>query len=391
MDKLYSIYNTLLAGIDTHFIRYLHNRIDWSLQLNIVLGCRGVGKTTLLLQHIKLAKEQASSLYVSADNPYFSTHTLYDTADTFYKQGGRHIYIDEVHKYPHWSSEVKMMHDIFPELKITLSGSSMIDLIKGLKVDLSRRAIPYKMEGLSFREYLNYTLHTSIPSFTLSDILQGQAILPETIQHPLPLFADYLQHGYYPFFTQKEYLTRLDNTVAQTLDVDIPQQTNMSIATARKLKKLLYVVAQSTPFKPNLSQLGRTLEADRSTVADMLAYMERAGLIRQLRTDDNGMNIFSKTEKIYLNNTNLCYALCDGKPDIGNLRETTFLSSMSVNHTVTASPVSDFLVDGFTFEVGGRNKTRKQVANIKNAYIVKDDIEHAYLHTIPLWMFGLNY
>ncbi len=381
----------MLANTGTEFVRYLHDRIDWDVRLNMVLGCRGVGKTTLLLQHIKLTQQQAASLYVSADNPYFSAHTLYNTAETFYQQGGEHLYIDEVHKYPDWSREVKMIHDVIPSLKVTLSGSSMIDLIRGLESDLSRRAIPYHLEGMSFREYLNFSQHTDIPAYPLDQILAGQVVLPDSIPHPLPLFASYLRQGYYPFFMEKEYYTRLDNVVAQTLEVDIPQQTNMTVPTARKLKKLLYVVAQSTPFKPNYSAIGKVIEADRSSVADMLTYMERAGLLRQLRTADSGMDVFAKMEKIYLNNTNLCYSQSEGTPDVGNLRETVFFSSMAVNHRVVASPVSDFLIDGHTFEVGGRNKTRKQVAQLPDAYIVKDDIEQPYLRTIPLWMFGLNY
>ena len=186
-------------------------------------------------------------------------------------------------------------------------------------------------------------------------------------------------------------MIRLDNVVSQTLDVDIPQQINLIISSARKLKKLMYVIAQSTPFKPNLSNLGRTLESDRRTVADMLVYMERAGLLRQLREADDIMDQFAKVEKIYLNNTNLCYSLCDTEPDKGTLRETFFFSQMAVNHKVAASSVSDFLIDGHTFEVGGKNKKRKQVADVIDAYIVKDDIEFAYMKTIPLWMFGLNY
>ena len=391
MEKLYLSYNDAITRTDTHFVRYLHDNIHWDNELNLILGCRGVGKTTLMLQHIKLSKEQGSSLYVTADNPYFSAHTLLEIAETFYKNGGKHLYIDEVHKYPGWSREVKMMHDTLDGLHVVLSGSSMIDLIRGLEVDLSRRAIPYRLESMSFREYLNFTQKTDIPTYSLDDILDHKVDILDAVRHPLPLFADYLKRGCYPFCGKNDFMIRLDNVVSQTLDVDIPQQINLSISSARKLKKLMYVIAQSTPFKTNLSNLGRTLESDRRTVADMLVYMERAGLLRQLREADDIMDQFTKVEKIYLNNTNLCYSLCENEPDIGMLRETFFFSQMGVNHRVSASPVSDFIVDGHTFEVGGKNKKRKQIAELKDAYVVKDDIEFAYMKTIPLWMFGLNY
>lgn len=391
MDKLYSSYNNAITRTDTHFVRYLHDKIHWNNELNLILGCRGVGKTTLMLQHIKLSKEQDCSLYVTADNPYFSAHTLLEIAETFYKNGGKHLYIDEVHKYPGWSREVKMMHDTLDGLHVVLSGSSMIDLIRGLEVDLSRRAIPYRLESMSFREYLNFTQKTDIPAYSLDDILDHKVDILDAVRHPLPLFADYLKIGCYPFCGKNDFMIRLDNVVSQTLDVDIPQQINLNISSARKLKKLMYVIAQSTPFKPNFSNLGRTLESDRRTVADMLVYMERAGLLRQLREADDIMDQFTKVEKIYLNNTNLCYSLCDNEPDLGTLRETFFFSQMGVSHRVSASPVSDFIVDGHTFEVGGKNKKRKQIADVKDAYVVKDDIEFAYMKTIPLWMFGLNY
>ena len=391
MKLLYDTYRVFLEMVDTTFVRYLYNRINWNVRLNMIIGARGVGKTTMMLQHIIKCGEQETSLYVLADNPYFTTHTLYDTAYNFYKQGGKHLYIDEIHKYPGWSREVKMIHDALADMQVTVSGSSMIDLIHGLEVDLSRRAIPYKMEGLSFREYLNFAYKIHIEPYTLDEILNGRVQLPRSLGRPLPLFSDYLRRGYYPFFNMGEYICRLDNVVSQTLEVDIPQQTNMTLATARKLKKLMSVVAQSTPFKPNFSNLGRVIEVTRTTAADLLAYMERAGLLRQLREADDIMDQFAKVEKVYLANTNLCFNLCDDIPDTGTLRETFFFSQMAVNHRVVASPVSDFIIDGHTFEVGGRNKKRKQVAALDDAYLVKDDIEYPYQRTLPLYMFGMNY
>ena len=392
MKRLYDIYQQALALTDTHFVRYLHDKMYWNTDLKLILGCRGVGKTTMMLQHILLTHEEDSSLYVSADHPYFTSTTLMDLADYFDSHGGKHLYIDEVHKYPGWAREVKMIYDVYhTRFRLTLSGSSMIDIIRGLEVDLSRRALPFILEPMSFREYINFLLGTNIQPYSLDQILSGKVKLPQEVEYPLMMFENYLQNGSYPFFKMDDYGRRLDIVVSQTLDIDIPQQTNINIATARKLKKLMHVLAQSTPFKPNLANLGRTLEMDRRTIADMLVYLERAGLIRQLRVDDDIMDQFTKVEKIYLNNPNLCYALCDTEPDIGSLRETFFFSQMDVNHKVTASPISDFLIDGHTFEVGGKNKKRKQIAELKDAYVVKDDIEFAHMKTIPLWMFGLNY
>lgn len=392
MEILKMIYNELLTKTNTKFVRYLYNKLPWDDALLMILGARGVGKTTMMLQHIILSKEQASSLYVMADNPYFSTHSLFDTASDFVKMGGKHLYIDEIHKYLGWARELKMIYDVYhTDLKVTVSGSSMIDIIHGLEVDLSRRALPFKMEGMSFREYLNMSRGAGLSPVKLEDILADRVVWPRELGRPLPLFDEYLRRGYYPFYDSNSYLQRFDSVVSQTLEVDIPHQANLTVSTARKLKKLMSVIAQSTPFKPNYASLGRTLEMNRTTVADIMSYIERAGLLRLLREDDDIMDQFTKVEKVYLANSNLCYALCDSQPDRGSLRETFFFSQMAVNHKVSASPVSDFIVDGYTFEVGGRNKTRKQIANVEKSYVVKDDTEYVYQNNIPLWMFGLNY
>ena len=392
MKKLYDTYYEYLKTVDTHFVRYLYDRIPWDDPLVLILGTRGVGKTTMMLQHILLTHEEDTSLYVSADNPFLSTTSLIELAEYFCNHGGKYLYIDEVHKYPGWAREIKTIYDIYhTRLNIKLSGSSMIDIIRGIEVDLSRRCLPFVLEPMSFREYLNYSLGTDIKPFTLDEILAGKVKLPKNVEYPLQMFGQYLRIGNYPFFKERDFLRRIDIVVSQTLDVDIPQQINASMATVRKLKKLMQVLAQSTPFKPNLSNLGRTLEMDRSSVGDMLYHLEKAGLLRQLREDEDIMDRLTKVEKVYLNNPNLCYSLCDEEPDKGTLRETFFFSQMAVNHKVVASPVSDFIVDGHTFEVGGKNKKRKQIANLDDSYVVKDDIMYAYQNIIPLWMFGLNY
>ena len=391
MEQLYEIYTALLKRTDTTFVRYMHDKIDWQSRLIVIIGARGVGKTTTLLQHIKKTKASAQSLYISADNTYFAAHSLYDTAAEFHKTNGRFLYIDEAHKYKGWSQEVKMMYDNLPDLNIIVTGSSILDIESATDADLSRRAIRYRMEGMSFREYLNMTQGCDIKPFTLNEIINNAVQLPEKIVHPLPLWNDYIRRGSYPFFGMDNYYSRINNVVNQTLEVDIPVYSGMNAATSRKLKKLLYVIAQSSPFKPNVSEIGRVIECDRSTVSDYIIYMEKAGLLRQLRTSGSGLSLIERPEKLFLANTTLIHAIGESSPNIGNIRETAFFALMSVNHNVKASPVSDFLIDGNTFEVGGKGKTQRQIKNTPNSFVVKDDIENGYLNVIPLWCFGMNY
>lgn len=391
MERLFTLYRRKLDETETGFVRYMHSRINWDSRLIVIVGSRGVGKTTMILQHIMLTQTANESLYIAADNTYFTSHSLFDTASAFAGQGGKVLYIDEAHKYLDWSREVKMIYDYLPELKVIVTGSSIMEIIRGTDADLSRRAITYTMEGLSFREYLNLTLGTDIQPFSLDEILAGNAVLPAGIKHPLMHFKEYLTRGYFPFSNQDDYLTRLENVINHTLEIDIPSFARMNIATSRKLKQLLEVISGNVPFKPNFSEIGRAISTDRGTVADYMVYLEKSGLIRQLGVAGSGMRVMEKPEKIYLGNTNFIYALADGTPNIGNVRETFFLSALCINYRPTASPVSDFIVDGRTFEVGGKGKTGKQIQGTENAYIVKDDIEYAYRNTIPLWSFGLNY
>lgn len=391
MEQLFELYYDKLRRTTTDFVRYLHSEINWNSSLIVIVGARGVGKTTMMMQHIKLTDARNKSLYVSADNTYFSTHTLFDTASAFYKNGGEFFYVDEAHKYADWAREVKMMYDYLPGLKVIVSGSSILEIVKGTDADLSRRAIPYTLEGLSFREYLNFRLGLDIRPFSLNEIISGKVELPEQVNHPLMYFKDYLEHGYFPFFNQDDYRTRLENVVNRTMEIDIPAFAKMNISTAFKLKKLLYVISTSVPFKPNYTEIGRAISVDRSTVADYMVYLAKSGLVRLLNMSAGGMSLVEKVEKVYLGNTNFIHALSDGTPEIGNVRETFFLSAMSLRNKVMASPVSDFLIDGHTFEVGGKSKTRKQITDIKDAYVVKDDIEYAYMNILPLWSFGMNY
>ena len=388
MEKLYELFYAKLDETPTGFLRYLHHRINWKNRMIAILGERGVGKTTLILQKIKQDGVD-HTLYFGADNVYFAQHSLFDTANEFYRKGGQRLYIDEIHKYPSWSTELKMIYDYCPQLQVIITGSSILDLYKGI-ADLSRRIISYTLVGLSFREFLAMTKGIDLPPVTFEEILRHKVTFP-TGERPLALFDDYLKTGYYPFWNETDYATRLNNVINQTIENDIPTYAKMNIATSRKLKQLLFIISQSVPFKPNYTEIGAAMECDRGTVADLAFYLEKARMLMSLRHQDDGMKNYGKPEKIYLGNTNLVYALSEGKPEVGNLRETFFLSQMQVNQEVFASKAADFIIDGKTFEVGGKSKSKKQIAEVKNAFVVKDDIEYGYENTIPLWHFGMSY
>ena len=389
MERLYEQFRRLIKRTDTTFVRYLHDQVIWDNRLTAIVGARGVGKTTLLLQHIKLYNDLQDTIYINADDIYFSENKLFDFASTFYKNGGKHLYIDEVHKYSSWSKELKMMYDYFPDMQVIFTGSSILDIYRGSD-DLSRRALTYHLEGMSFREYLNISLGLQLSAYSLEDIVANKVQIP-SIEHPLPLFKDYLERGYYPFYKEPDYFERLRNVIGLTLETDIPTFANMNISTARKLKQLLFIISQSAPFKPNLSKIGEMLDVHRNQVTDFLFYLEKAGIIAQLRNATKGIRLLGKIEKIYLGNTNLIYAIGEGNPDIGNIRETIFFNQMKVKNNILASEKSDFSIADYTFEVGGKNKTRKQISDIQNAYVVKDDIEFGFNNVIPLWHFGLTY
>lgn len=389
MEQLYSAYKQLLKTVDVGFVRYMYGQIKWEGRMLGLVGPRGVGKTTMLLQHIKLQLPIEKTLYVSADNLYFVDHTLVELADRFVKLGGEHLIIDEIHKYSGWSRELKQIYDTHPDLQVIFTGSSILDIYKGV-ADLSRRAPIYEMQGLSFREYLYLFHRIEVPVYTMDDILTHKAEIPG-VAHPLPLFADYLKRGYYPFGRDEDYERELEQVIYQTMEGDIPQYAMMNVSTGRKLRQLLVIISKSVPFKPVMTKLAEMIGVSRNQLGDYLLYMERAGMIAQLRDDTGGIRGLGKIEKVYIDNTNLAYVLGNNATDIGNLRETFFFNQMRVNNDVISSSKADFVIGGRTFEVGGKGKGQKQIADSTEGYIVKDDIETGYLNVIPLWTFGLNY
>lgn len=389
MEKLLEHYHRLIKDLDADFQRYIYTNINWESRMIGLTGARGVGKTTLILQHIKKELPVNKALYVTVEDFYFSTNKLIDLADAFVKMGGKYLFIDEIHKYSNWSQELKLMYDYHPELNIVFTGSSVLDINKGAS-DLSRRAVMYQLRGLSFREYLSLFHQINTPVYALEELLNHQVEISELV-HPLPYFQDYLKRGYYPFALEDEFEMRLQQVINQTLETDIPQYAEMNVSTGRKLKQLLAIISQSVPFKPNFSSIAGMLGASRNNISDYLMYLEDAQLIAQLRDAVGGIRGLGKVDKVYLDNPNLIYALAQHTPNIGNIRETFFFNQTKVVFDVVAPPSADFLINNLTFEVGGKNKGQKQIQGITNSFIVKDDIEFGFMNTIPLWQFGLLY
>lgn len=397
MEKLFEIFIKKIAQTDTTFVRSLMNEIEWKARLIGLKGARGVGKTTLLLQHIKLFHPlDGSVLYASVDNIWFSEHKLYDMASEFAKRGGKYLFLDEVHKYPNWSQELKNIYDDLPELKVVFTGSSLLEILNA-KSDLSRRAIVYEMQGFSFREYLNRNENLALPILKLEDILTNHLSLSQQILSQvkvLKYFPEYLKNGYYPFYNELPslYHSRINEVVNLIIEIEIPQLRGVESAYVYKIKQLLYVISESAPFIPNITKLSERIGITRNSLLAYLNALHESRLTFSAQKPGNGMNILQKPDKVYLENPNLMYALADKQTDIGNVRETFFANQLRKSHQVNLSEASDFLIDGkYTFEVGGKDKGKKQIATLEDAYVVADDIEFGMGNKIPLWLFGFLY
>ena len=397
MNTLLEQSERLIASTNLDFKRYLFDVIRWDSRLIGIKGARGTGKTTLLLQWIKeqnLATEKAA--YFSLDDLYFTEHSLKDTVDQFYKNGGSILALDEVHKYKNWSLEIKNVYDFFPNLKIIFTGSSIIDISKQ-EGDLSRRALMYELPGLSYREYLSMLGIINLPILDLQELLFDSDAIRKKIPQgfrPLEHFRNYLNYGYYPFGLEDSSSVhqRINQLIRTIVELDMAELKDFDIRNAKKLLQLVYVIAQQVPFKPNISSLSAKIGIHRNSLNNYLYYLEQAKIISLLFPAGNSTAMLQKPEKIFLNNTTLLAALAEQQANIGTVRETFFLSQLQPLHKVHLPKQGDFLVNGkYTFEVGGKGKGQKQLSGIENAWVVKDDIEFAMMKTIPLWMFGLLY
>lgn len=398
MEKLIELFRKKMTGPLPAFERELERKINWNARLISVRGSRGTGKTTLFLQHIKktFSNNLNKVLYVNLDNIYFSNNTLVELAEKFASRGGTHLFIDEVHKYENWSKEIKNLYDDFPELHIAFTGSSLLEILNG-RADLSRRTLVYELTGLSFREYLSLIKAHDFPIFTLEEILKNNEQISAEIASkikPFEFFDDYLSFGYYPYFLEgkDDYFNRLNETLNMILEVELPMLRGLEIAYIPRIKKLLAVIGESAPFIPNITQLAAKIGISRQTLLIYLKYLEDAKLINQLYKKSRGLSVLEKPEKILMENTNLIELFNGENANTGSRRETFVLNQLLHSHKVDFSEESDFFVDSkYTFEVGGKNKKRKQIQEIPDSYIIADDIEFGTDRRIPIWLLGFMY
>ena len=397
MDTLITRCRRLISVTKTDFVRDIANRINWDCHLISIRGARGVGKTTLILQYLKLHDiDYKSKLYVSLDSNYFTRHSLLDFVEKFYQQGGKHLFLDEVHKYPGWSNEIKEIYDSYPDLKLVISGSSLIDILN-VDADLSRRCIPYEMQGLSYREYLAMAHKIDLPIITLEELLTSTESLCDNINNqcrPLAYFEEYLKQGYYPFILEGEleYPIRIENVINFILEVELPQLCNVDISNIRKIRSLLTILASKVPLQVDMTKISAAAGIARTTLLSYLQILHRARLLNLLYSGDESVKKMQKPDKIYLENPNMIDVLSLTGGNIGTIREVFVVNQLSYQHKVEYTKAGDILVDKkYTIEIGGKSKDGKQIANIHDSYIAADNIEYPSGNKIPLWAFGFIY
>lgn len=396
MEKLILEFQDKISKTTLDFHRYLLEEIDYDNQLIAIKGARGSGKTTLLLQHAKKNLDLKTTLYVSLDNLFFQDNTLVSLAENFHKNGGKNLLLDEVHKYPNWSREIKLIYDGYSELNVIFTSSSMLEIYKS-ESDLSRRAITYDLKELSFREFIKFDTKIDFPAHNLEDLLENHNAIAISVLEkikPIPLFTKYLEFGCYPYYkrSMKFYNQKLLNTINLVIEIDINAVDHISYDLIVKLKKLLFAIATSAPFTPNITKLSERIGMSRAMLIEAIKQLERAGLVNELYRPTKGIGALTKPEKLYLNNTNLMYALAEKNVNVGNLRETFFINQFKHLAKIHLSEHADFLVnEKYTFEIGGKSKSQEQVHNVKNSFIAKDNIEIGINNIIPVWLFGFMY
>lgn len=398
MEELFRKYIEKIQRIDTNFVRSFIHDINWNARLIGIKGARGVGKTTLLLQYMKLnySDNWQESLYVSLDSFSFRGKTLIGLADEFVLNGGKYLFLDEVHKYDNWAQELKNIYDDHPELKVVFTGSSLLEILNS-RADLSRRAIVYHMQGLSFREYLEMETSQKFDTFTLEDILTNHIKIANLINSkikPFRYFESYLKQGYYPFYKEDKdlYEQRLEEVINMMLEIELPLLRGVDIGLVSKIKQVLAIISESVPFTPNVTHLSQKMTVHRTTLMTYLHYLEEVGLTTNLQKEAKGSVKLQKPAKIYLENTNLMFVLSPSNANIGNARETFFANQVGYKNKLNYHEKTDFLVNNvYAFEIGGKDKTNKQIVGIENSFIVADGIEYGYQNKIPLWLFGFLY
>ncbi|MFC3416228.1 ATP-binding protein [Algoriphagus hitonicola] len=396
MEELLEISDSLISKTSLGFERYLKDQVAWEENLIGIKGARGTGKTTLILQYLKRKKAEGHHVaYFSLDELFFLENSLVETAKLFYQTGGKILALDEVHKYPGWSREVKNLHDRYADLQILFSGSSIIDISK-VEGDISRRAIIYEFHGLSFREYLLFKKNLNLPLLNLNQLLLDKqdlrSLFPDEFK-PISYFKDYLTTGYFPFSGKDKdlYFQKLRQMIRTIVEYDMAEIKGFDIRNGKKLLQLLYIIAQQVPFKPNISSLANKTSIHRNSLALYLQYLAEARLLELQYPEGISVSTLQKPEKIFINNTNYLFALAEKSPEIGSVREIFFQSQLRVNHQISYSKTVDFLVDQeFHFEIGGKNKSRKQITG-GNHFLVKDDLEFPAGKNLPLWVFGFLY
>ena len=398
MEELFNRYQRISQKIQTDFVRSFMQEVNWNARLIGIKGARGVGKTTLLLQYLKInfTDNRALTLYVSLDSFAFRGKTLLGLADEFVRNGGKHLFLDEVHKYPNWAQELKNIYDDYSELQIVFTGSSLLEILNS-RADLSRRVVIYHMQGLSFREFIMLETGIYFTPITLESILKDHLLLAGLINAKIkvfPHFEKYLKQGYYPFYREELdlYEQRVEEVINMMLEIELPLLRGMDIGLVPKIKQLLVIISESVPFVPNIVNLSQKIEIHRTTLMSYLFYLQELGLTYHLLKEARGSVRLQKPAKIYLENTNLMYVLSSFSANRGNVRETFFANQVGYKHKISFHEKTDFLVDNtYAFEIGGKDKSKKQITGIENAYIVSDEIEYGYQNKIPIWLFGFLY
>lgn len=398
MEELVQQFKRRIRFVDMNFVRNIMYEINWSARLIGIKGARGIGKTTLLLQYIKLNlfDRLDEVLYVSLDAVWFNNKSLLDLVYEFDQKGGKYLFLDEVHKYEGWAQILKNIYDDYPEMKIIFTGSSLLEILNA-RADLSRRAVVYKMQGFSFREFLSLETKTTFPIFSLDQILEEHSKVDYKINamvKPFQYFEKYLKYGYYPYYREQLdlYEMRVMEVINMILEIELPLLRNVDIAYVTKIKQLLVIIAESVPFVPNISKLSEKIGISRTTLLSYLYYLDEISLTHNLYKVGEGISQLQKPSKIFLDNTNLSFLFAHENVNPGNLRETFFVNQLAFQHQVNYAEQGDFIVDEkYTFEVGGRDKSNKQIKGINNAYIAADGIEFGHQNKVPLWLFGFLY